>query len=91
MTSTNRCLALFACTAGLLVSPLLWAAEPQPGLSYGANIKITGQSIDDLDLGTRDGGDFNGAGLSIRPWVYGLRGDWSAYLMGEAFVAIWRT
>ena len=87
MTSTNRCLALFACTAGLLGSPLLWAAEPQPGLSYGANIKITGQSIDDLDLGTRDGGDFNGAGLSMRPWVYGLRGDWSAYLMGEAFVA----
>ncbi|MWV12668.1 transcriptional regulator [Pseudomonas sp. R-28-1W-6] len=87
MTSTNRCAAVFACTAGLLGSPLLWAAEAQPGLSYGANLKITAQSLDDRDLGTRDGGDFNGVGLSVRPWVYGLRGDWSAYLMAEAFVA----
>lgn len=87
MTSTNRCAAVFACTAGLLGSPALLAAEAAPTLSYGANLKITAQSIEDLDLGTRDGGDFNGVGLSVRPWVYSQRNEWSAYLMAEAFVA----
>jgi len=78
---------MLLCTAGLLGSPLLWATQAQPGLSYGANLKATAQSTEDQDLGTRDGGDFNGAGLSVRPWVYQRQGDWSGYLLGEAFAA----
>ncbi|RJG09708.1 transcriptional regulator [Pseudomonas cavernicola] len=87
MTSNNRSVAMLVCTAGLLGSPAVLAAQPQPGLSYGANLKITAQSIDDLDLGIRDGGDFNGAGFSVRPWVYKQQGDWSAFALGEAFIA----
>ncbi len=50
-------------------------------------MKITGQSEDDRDLGTRSGGDVNGLGLDLRPWVYGERGNWSAYAMGQAVAA----
>ena len=47
-------------------------------------MKITGQSEDDRDLGTQPGGDVNGVGLDLRPWVYGESGAWSAYAMGQA-------
>lgn len=87
MNSNTQSLAVLLCVAGLLGSPLLVAAPLPQGLSYGANMKLTGQALDDLDLGSRDGGDFNGAGISLRPWVYGLNGSWSAYLLGEAFLA----
>lgn len=78
---------LLLCAASLLGSSLLIAAPLPPGLSTGVTMKLTAQALDDQDLGTRDGGDFNGAGISVRPWVYGLSGSWSAYLLGEAFLA----
>lgn len=52
--------------------------------NFGLEVKITGQSEDDRDLGTLSGGDVNGLGLDLRPWVYGERGAWSAYAMGQA-------
>lgn len=52
--------------------------------NFGLEVKITGQSEDDRDLGTRSGGDVNGIGLDLRPWAYGERGDWSGYVMGQA-------
>lgn len=65
---------------------------PDPGgndrrENFGLDVKITGQSEDDRDLGTRPGGDVNGLGLDLRPWVYGERGNWSAYAMGQAVAA----
>jgi alginate production protein len=86
MTVSNRSIALLILASGCSVASLQ-AAELPSGLSYGANVKITGQSIDDQDLGTRDGGDFNGAGISLRPWVFQRSGDWSGYVLGEAFAA----
>ena len=62
-------------------------AEPASSFDYGATCKLTAQSTDDLDLGTRDDGDFNGVGISARPWIYGERGDWSGFVLGEAFAA----
>ena len=62
-------------------------AEPASSFDYGATFKLTAQSTDDLDLGTRDDGDFNGVGISARPWIYGERGDWSGFVLGEAFAA----
>ncbi|WP_223815550.1 alginate export family protein, partial [Pseudomonas chlororaphis] len=47
--------------------------------NFGLEVKITGQSEDDRDLGTLGGGDVNGVGLDLRPWVYGESGNWSAY------------
>ena len=87
MTSKYRPVTTLACMAGLLASSVVLGAQPQPGLSYGANLKLTAQSIDDLDLGTRDGGDFNGVGLSVRPWIFNRQGDWSTFALGEAFLA----
>ncbi|WP_253277826.1 alginate export family protein [Pseudomonas chlororaphis] len=52
--------------------------------NFGLEVKITGQSEDDRDLGTLGGGDVNGVGLDLRPWVYGESGNWSAYAMGQA-------
>jgi alginate production protein len=52
--------------------------------NFGLEVKVTGQSEDDRDLGTRSGGDVNGIGLDLRPWAYGERGDWSGYVMGQA-------
>ncbi len=52
--------------------------------NFGLEVKITGQSEDDRDLGTQGGGDVNGIGLDLRPWVYGESGNWSAYAMGQA-------
>jgi alginate production protein len=87
MTPHQYTPALMLFAASLLGSPLLIAAPLPPGVSTGVNMKLTAQALDDEDLGTRDGGDFNGAGISVRPWVYGLSGSWSAYLLGEAFLA----
>lgn len=55
--------------------------------NFGLEVKITGQSEDDRDLGTQGGGDVNGIGLDLRPWVYGESGNWSAYAMGQAVTA----
>jgi len=67
----------------LSISPLL-AAELTDTKNFGLEVKATGQSEDDRDLGTRGGGDVNGVGLDLRPWAYGERGNWSAYAMGQA-------
>ena len=65
---------------------LLWScpslAQVTAERNFGLEVKVTGQSEDDRDLGTRPGGDVNGLGLDLRPWVYGERDNWSAYAMG---------
>jgi alginate production protein len=70
---------------------LLWATPTLAALTedqnFGLEVKITGQAEDDRDLGTRSGGDVNGIGLDIRPWVYGERGNWSGYAMGQIVTA----
>jgi alginate production protein len=70
---------------------LLWACPTLAALTenqnFGLEVKITGQAEDDRDLGTRSGGDVNGIGLDLRPWVYGERGNWSGYAMGQAVTA----
>ncbi|AYG46612.1 alginate export family protein [Pseudomonas sp. Leaf58] len=70
---------------------LLWScptlAQMTAEKNVGLDVKITGQSEDDRDLGTRSGGDVSGLGLDLRPWVYGERGNWSAYAMGQAVTA----
>ena len=70
---------------------LLWSCPTLAAMTaeknFGLDVKITGQSEDDRDLGTRSGGDVNGLGLDLRPWVYGERGNWSAYAMGQAVAA----
>ncbi len=70
----------------LLASAPLQAADT-PEKNFGLDIKLTGQSEDDRDLGTRAGGDVNGFGLDLRPWVFGQRGQWSAFAMGQAVAA----
>ena len=81
-------------TAVLLGGSLLWGnaafaafAALGPDKNAGVDIKFTGQSEDDRDLGTRDGGDVLGFGLDVRPWLYGRRGDWSGFVMGQAVAA----
>jgi len=70
---------------------LLWSCPTLAAMTaeknFGLDVKITGQSEDDRDLGTRSGGDVNGLGLDLRPWVYGERGNWSAFAMGQAVAA----
>ncbi|KQQ50723.1 transcriptional regulator [Pseudomonas sp. Leaf127] len=70
---------------------LLWACPTLAALTEEQNVgleaKITAQSEDDRDLGTRSGGDVNGIGLDLRPWVYGERGAWSGYAMGQLVTA----
>lgn len=67
---------------------LMWScptmAAMTEGKHFGLDVKITGQSEDDRDLGTAPGGDVNGVGLDVRPWIYGESGHWSAYAMGQA-------
>ncbi|MBD9602429.1 alginate export porin [Pseudomonas sp. 478] len=67
---------------------LLWSCPTLAALTesknYGLDVKVTAQSEDDTDLGTASGGDVNGVGLDLRPWVYGESGAWSAYAMGQA-------
>ena len=71
-----------------LTFALLWSCPTLAALTeaknFGLEVKITGQSEDDRDLGTQKGGDVNGIGLDLRPWVYGESGAWSAYAMGQA-------
>ncbi|MGH8467325.1 MAG: alginate export family protein, partial [Pseudomonas sp.] len=46
---------------------LLWSCPTLAAMTaeknFGLDVKITGQSEDDRDLGTRSGGDVNGVGL----------------------------
>jgi alginate production protein len=67
---------------------LLWSCPTLAALTesknFGLEVKITGQSEDDRDLGTQRGGDVNGVGLDLRPWIYGESGAWSAYAMAQA-------
>lgn len=70
----------------LLAAGIAQAAQTEDK-NFGLDVKITAQSEDDRDLGTRDGGDVNGIGLDLRPWVYGERGEWSAFAMGQAVTA----
>ncbi|AYC31884.1 alginate export family protein [Pseudomonas cavernae] len=73
-------------TLPLLCSSPVWAVQLSDK-NFGLDVKITAQSEDDRDLGTRDGGDVNGVGLDLRPWGYVQRGDWSAFAMGQAVTA----
>ena len=74
-----------------LTFALLWSCPTLAALTeaknFGLEVKITGQSEDDRDLGTQKGGDVNGIGLDVRPWIYGESGAWSAYAMGQAVVS----
>lgn len=74
-----------------LTFALIWSCPTLAAITetknFGLEVKITGQSEDDRDLGTRPGGDVNGVGLDLRPWVYGESGAWSAYAMGQAVTA----
>ena len=74
-------------SATLLTAHSAWAVQMTDSSSYGMDVKITAQSEDDRDLGTRSGGDVNGIGIDLRPWVYGKRGNWSGYAMGQAVSA----
>ena len=71
-----------------LTFALLWSCPTLAALTeaknFGLEVKVTGQSEDDRDLGTQKGGDVNGIGLDVRPWIYGESGAWSAYAMGQA-------
>ncbi|CAD5198533.1 alginate export family protein [Pseudomonas sp. FEN] len=78
--------------AGLGLSfALIWSCPTLAAITetqnFGLEMKITGQSEDDRDLGTAKGGDVSGIGLDLRPWAYGERGNWSAYAMGQAVTA----
>lgn len=70
---------------------LLWSCPTLAALTeaknFGLEVKATAQSEDDRDLGTQKGGDVNGIGLDLRPWIYGESGAWSAYAMGQAVVS----
>lgn len=69
--------------AGL--APVILAASPKE--NFGLDVRVTGQLENDRDLGTRRGGDVEGIGLDLRPWLYGERGDWNGYVMGQAVTA----
>ena len=53
-----------------LTFALLWSCPTLAALTeaknFGLEVKVTGQSEDDRDLGTRSGGDVNGLGLDLR-------------------------
>ncbi len=72
---------------GSLLSGQLLAATAEAPRSFGLDIKFTAQSEDDRDLGTRPGGDVQGLGVDVRPWLFGLWGDWSAYAMAQGVAA----
>ncbi|WP_226503006.1 alginate export family protein [Pseudomonas sp. MWU16-30317] len=69
----------------------LWSCPTLAALTasqnFGIEVKATGQSEDDRDLGTRSGGDVNGVGIDLRPWAYLERGQWAFYAMGQAVAA----
>ena len=70
---------------------VLWSCPTLAALTaeknFGLEVKVTGQSEDDRDLGTRGGGDVNGVGIDLRPWAYGQWGNWSGYAMGQVVSA----
>ncbi|WP_445262112.1 alginate export family protein [Pseudomonas sp. EA_35y_Pfl2_R111] len=70
----------------MLCGSQAWAVQ-MDAKHFGVDVKFTVQSEDDRDLGTRGGGDANGAALDLRPWVRVQRGDWSVFAMGQAVVA----
>jgi alginate production protein len=70
-----------------LSSVPLWAVQYVPEKSFGLEVKVSGQSEDDRDLGTRSGGDVQGIGIDVRPWVFGQRGDWAAFAQAQAVAA----
>ncbi|MES2818312.1 MAG: alginate export family protein [Pseudomonadota bacterium] len=70
----------------LLATGPTWAVQ-MDDKHFGLDIKITLQSEDDRDLGTRSGGDVQGIGLDLRPWVFGQRGQWSAFAIGQIVTA----
>ncbi|MDP0919982.1 alginate export family protein, partial [Klebsiella pneumoniae] len=63
-----------------LTFALLWSCPTLAALTeaknFGLEVKATAQSEDDRDLGTQKGGDVNGIGLDLRPWIYGESGAW---------------
>lgn len=69
----------------------LWSCPTLAALTatqnFGIEVKGTAQSEDDRDLGTRDGGDVNGIGIDLRPWVYFESGKWAGYAMGQVVTA----
>lgn len=71
---------------GSLLCGQVLAATDVPR-NFGLDVKITAQSEDDRDLGTRRGGDVQGLGIDLRPWVFGQWGDWSAYSMAQGVAA----
>lgn len=82
----NRITAGLGLSVSLLSASSVWAVQMSDD-NFGLDVKITAQSEDDRDLGTRDGGDVNGIAADLRPWLYGQRGNWSAFAMGQAVVA----
>ena len=82
----NRITAGLGLSMSLLSASSVWAVQMSDD-NFGVDIKITAQSEDDRDLGTQGGGDVSGIGLDVRPWVYGERGNWSAFAMGQAVTA----
>lgn len=70
----------------LLAASPTWAVQMSDA-DFGVDFKITLQSEDDRDLGTREGGDVQGMGVDVRPWAFVQRGSWSAFAMGQAVVA----
>lgn len=82
----NRIATALGLGASLFSASAVWAVQLSDD-SFGLDIKVTAQSEDDRDLGTRDGGDVGGIGLDLRPWVYGQRGQWSAFALGQAVTA----
>lgn len=82
----NRITTGLGLSASLLAFTPAWAAQTSDD-NFGIDFKITAQSEDDRDLGTLDGGDVNGIGLDVRPWVYGERDNWSAFALGQAVTA----
>ena len=81
----NRIVSQLGLSASLLAASAAWAADAPK--NFGLDVKITAQSEDDRDLGTREGGDVSGIGLDLRPWAYGEHGNWSAFAMGQAVTA----
>lgn len=86
MNIRNWMSASVALGIGLGCTPL-WAVTYTPDKPWGLEVKITGQSEDDRDLGTRSGGDVSGVGIDVRPWVFGQYGDWSAFAQAQAVAA----
>ncbi|HSC84051.1 MAG TPA: alginate export family protein [Pseudomonas sp.] len=82
----NRITTGLGLGVSLLTASSAWAVQ-LTDQNFGLDIKITLQSEDDRDLGTAKGGDVEGIGLDLRPWVYGQRGNWSAFALGQAVAA----